>query len=96
MLRHFVIMCTLSFPMAAEASDASWTCEPVWSFSEMGDKTYSGSGDSEATAQQAARKSCVSHNRGIELDEFCLADPKTTAWHCTQQHNGADGSPTKG
>jgi len=94
-LRAFVIIFTLSILSAVETAEASWTCETVWSFSGMGDKTYSGSGDSEAAAQQAARKNCVTQNRSLELDDFCLAAPKSNAWGCDQTHDGADGSPTR-
>ncbi len=85
MRRRLVIaisMLLLSFPCAAEPT--AWTCRPVWSFSDMGDKTYEGLSSTEAAAKDLARKACVLDNRGLELDDFCLAPPKGNDWHCSQ------------
>ncbi len=83
----FAILMTSSLlsPCASSAETAAWVCKPVWRFSGMGDKTYEGLSATEASAKDLARKSCVIDNRGMELDDFCLPDPKGNDWHCAQE-----------
>lgn len=50
----------------------------------MGDKAYDGQGDGEAAAKEAARDKCVAENRGLELDDFCISNPKGNDWRCLQ------------
>lgn len=95
MFRYLIITCVFAVPAAAGAAEAPWTCNPVWSFSGMGDKPYAGAGDTEAAAQAAARKACVSHNRSLELDDFCVAQPKGNAWNCAQTGPGSSAPPSR-
>ncbi len=68
----------------SSAAPLAWTCKPVWGFSGMGNKSYKGSSANEGAAKDLARAKCVNDNRGLELDDFCLADPKSANWHCAQ------------
>lgn len=92
---RFLISALVVF-ISTQSLAETWKCNPVWNFSGMGDRPYSGSGVSETAAKEEARKDCVTHNRGLELDDFCLADPKGNAWNCMKDHSGTDGSDTKG
>jgi hypothetical protein len=69
----------------------SWSCKPVWSFSGMGNKTYEGVSDSEASAKSNAREKCVADNRGLELDDFCVDDPRDKNWHCAPSEDHVGG-----
>ena len=60
----------------------------------MGDKTYEGASTDEAVAKDTARKACVLDNRGLELDDFCLPEPKGNDWRCAQgQRQAVDATP---
>ena len=71
------------------AEPVTWSCKPVWSFSGMGKKVYEGLSADEPGARNSARASCVNQNRGLELDDFCLAAPIDNDWHCAQGLAGA-------
>lgn len=54
----------------------------------MGKKVYEGLSGDESGARDSARASCVNENRGLELDDFCLAAPIDNDWHCAQDQAG--------
>ncbi len=85
MSRLFVVLiAAMWMPAHPFAEPAIWTCKPIWTFSGMGSKSYEGSSANKAAARDSARGNCVKDNRGLELDDFCLSDPKGNDWHCSQ------------
>ena len=90
-----VLIAAISMSAHSFAEPAVWTCKPVWTFSGMGSKSYDGSNVKEDAAKASARANCVSDNRGLELDDFCLADPRDNDWHCSQGQDQAGGALQK-
>ncbi len=85
------MLVSMALPCSGEPA-GGWTCKPIWSFSGMGDKAYDGHGRGEAAAKDLAREKCVAENRGLELDDFCVANPKGGDWHCAQEAPGVTGA----
>lgn len=81
--------------LAPVAAQANWICKPVWAFSGMGEKVYSGAGNSERDARKSASDSCILDNRGLELDDFCLVAPKGNEWHCASEDQATTNRPSK-
>lgn len=97
MLRFCALILTtaVAFLIAPIGARADWACKPVWAFSGMGDKSYSGAGNTEQNARKSATDDCVLNNRGLELDDFCLVAPKNDDWHCAPASQEAAGNHAK-
>ncbi len=90
-----IFLAAMATSPAGSADPLAWTCKPAWNFSSMGNKSYEGSSVNEAAAKDLARANCVNDNRGLELDDFCLADPKSNDWRCLHGEGQAAGASPK-